>query len=155
MIVVRKIPDAAIVFIRNEEGCVLHSYQDIAGYATIGIGHLIKSKESFPENITYQQAEDILRKDLLYTAASIIRLVKVPLFDSQYAALLSFVFNIGTGSFQASTARSRLNRGEYAGVPEAMQYWVYAGGRKSRGLINRRKREAMLFELEENYEETK
>lgn len=152
-IIVRKIPQQAIDFITNEEGLVLHQYPDIAGLPTICVGHLIRKGESFPDEMTKEQCADLLRKDLLYTAAAIMRLVKVPLSDSRYAALLSFTFNIGTGGFQASTARSRLNRGDYGGVPEAMLYWVWSGGRKIPALLHRREREADLFSSNEDYNE--
>lgn len=150
--ILRKIPQQAIDFIINEEGIILHKYKDFAGFMTICVGHLIHKNEIFPDEMDKEACADLLRKDLLYTASAIMRLVKVPLYDSQYIALLSFVFNIGTGGFQASTARSRLNRGWYEGVPEAMKYWVYAGGKRSRILIERRNREAKLFASEENYE---
>ena len=152
-IVVRKIPQIAIDFIQNEEGVVLHQYRDIANYLTICIGHLIRKHESFPDEMTEEQCKDLLHKDLLLTAVSIMRLIRVPLYDSQYAALLSWTYNLGSGALQASTLRSRLNREDYNGVPEEMRKWVWAGGKKIRGLIRRREREAALFEAEENYNE--
>jgi GH24 family phage-related lysozyme (muramidase) len=156
MITVRQIPQIAIEFIKREEACVLHIYLDVAGKKTIGVGHLLLPNEEtiFKDGITESQADDLLRKDLLRTATAIMRLVRVPLTDNQYAALLSFVFNIGTGGFQASTARSRLNRSEYSRVPEAMLSWIYAGGKINKGLMGRRAREAKLFILGENNEKS-
>jgi lysozyme len=142
---VREIPRAAIDFIAKEEGCVLHIYKDQVGYPTVGIGHLIRKGEDFSAGITQEQAEALLKKDLLYTAVSVCRLIQVPLTDNQYSALLSFAFNVGTGALQCSTLRSRLNRGEYLSAAEEFQKWCYARGIRLGFLYNRRIRERNLF----------
>jgi len=142
---VREIPDLAIKFIKNEEGCILHPYTDIVGKMTIGVGHLIRKGEDFSEGITEEEAEELLRKDLYATADAVCRLTIVSLTDNQYTALLSFVFNLGSGNYQASTLRSQLNRGEYAAAADEFPKWCWAGGKKSKGLYNRRTRERNLF----------
>lgn len=142
---VREIPTQAIEFIKKEEGCVLKIYKDVAGYPTIGVGHLIKKGEDFSNGLTEEEAEELLRKDLLHTAASIMRLIAVPLSDNQYSALLSFAFNVGTGALQASTLRSKLNREEYAEAANEFEKWCWAGGKKLKALYNRRVRERSLF----------
>jgi lysozyme len=142
---VREIPTQAIEFIRKEEGCVLHSYFDQAGLLTIGVGHLIRKGESFPTEITQEEADALLKKDLLWAADAIMRLITVPLTDNQYSALLSFTFNCGAGSLQCSTLRSRLNREEYAYASEEFEKWCWAGGRKLKALYTRRLREKALF----------
>ena len=142
---VREIPKKAIEFIKKEEGCVLHIYKDQVGYPTIGVGHLIRKGEDFSNGLTEEEADELLRKDLLYTAASIMRLIAVPLSDNQYSALLSFTFNCGTGALQASTLRSKLNREEYAGAGDEFEKWCWAGGKKLKALYNRRERERNLF----------
>ena len=142
---VRKIPNKAVEFVKREEGCVLHVYKDTEGYDTIGVGHLIRKGETFPAGVTEDEAEDLLRKDLLSSAASIARLIHVPLTEGQYIALLSFTFNLGGGALQRSTLRSRLNRGEYASASEEFPKWCWAGGKKEKGLYYRRIREMNLF----------
>jgi len=142
---VREIPKKAIEFIKKEEGCVLHIYKDQVGYPTIGVGHLIRKGEDFSNGLTEEEADELLHKDLLYTAASIMRLIAVPLSDNQYSALLSFTFNCGTGALQASTLRSKLNREEYAGAGDEFEKWCWAGGKKLKALYNRRERERNLF----------
>lgn len=142
---IREIPQIAIDFITKEEGCILHPYPDQIGKMTIGIGHLIRKGEDFSNGITMEEAKDLLRKDLLYTAAAIMRLISVPLTDYQYSALLSFTFNVGTGALQCSTLRSRLNRGEYLSAAYEFGKWCWAGGRRQQFLYNRRIRERNLF----------
>lgn len=142
---VREIPKYALQFIEEQEGCELEVYKDVAGYPTIGVGHLIKKGEDFSNGITIEEAYTLLHKDLLPTAASIMRLIKVPLSNNQYTALLSFTFNLGGGALQRSTLRSRLNREEYVGAAQEFPKWCWAGGRKIRGLYLRRLREQKLF----------
>ena len=142
---VREIPVKAIEFIKKEEGCVLHIYKDQAGYPTIGVGHLLRKGEDFSNGITEEEAENILKKDLLYTAAAIMRLITVPLSDNQYSALLSYCFNCGTGALQASTLRSKLNREEYTGAASEFPKWCFAKGIRLKALYNRRIREMNLF----------
>ncbi|WP_408634807.1 glycoside hydrolase family protein [Rickettsia asiatica] len=45
----------------------------------------------------------------------------MPLTEKQQAALISFIFNFGSGKFQASKLRQKLNRGEYL-VAAPMSY---------------------------------
>jgi lysozyme len=58
--------------------------------------------------------------------------------------LVSFAFNLGSGCLQRSTLRQRLNRLDFDVENEFMKY-VYAGGKKLKGLIRRRQAEANLF----------
>ncbi|WP_081427791.1 lysozyme [Rickettsia felis] len=57
----------------------------------------------------------------------------------QQVALISFIFNCGSGAFQASTLRQKLNRGEYLNAADELLRWVKAkGGVKLQGLLKRR-----------------
>jgi lysozyme len=144
-LVVRKIPDMAIDFIKRWEGCILHIYKDAIGLDTVGIGHLIRSGEDFSGGITEDEANDLLRKDLRQSAISVMNLITVELTDGQYSALLSFCFNLGPGALRVSTLRLLLNEGDYLGAADQFLRWVYAGGRKLKGLVLRRQAERELF----------
>ena len=69
----------------------------------------------------------------------------MPLTDNQFAALVSFVFNLGAGALRRSTLRRKVNRQEHSEVPAELMKWIYVNGRKSPGLIKRRQAEAMLY----------
>lgn len=139
-----KIPQIAIDFIRDAEGCLLRPYKDSAGKLTIGIGHLIKPGEEFTY-ITQQEAEDLLCADMQVAAHSVARFITRPLNENQHAALLSFTYNLGGGTLQRSTLRSKVNRGDDNVKMEFMRY-VWSGGRKVAGLVHRRAAEAALYE---------
>jgi lysozyme len=144
---VRPISDQAVLFIMEHEGLRLEPYRDVAGYWTIGIGHLVTKDRGAPRPppITRPAAMELLRIDLLKAARSVLQLVGVPLHESQYTALLSFVFNLGGGALQASTLLRRLNRADYAGAAAEFPRWNKAGGRVVLGLTKRRSAEQRLF----------
>ena len=74
-----------------------------------------------------------------------LRLIRVPLADGRFDALGSFTFNLGAGALQRSTLRRRVNREEHDAVPPEFRRWVWAGGRKLKGLIRRREVEAEFY----------
>ena len=132
--------------IKEFEGLYLQAYRCPAGVLTIGYGHTSVAGE--PKvvagmKITKQEAEDILRRDLAAVEADVGRLVKVPLTQNQFDALVSFQFN--TGGLGRSSALKRLNAGNYADVPAALLLWNKAAGKVLAGLTRRRKAEAALF----------
>jgi GH24 family phage-related lysozyme (muramidase) len=131
-------------FIKKEEGCILHVYDDPAGNPTIGVGHLIKKGEEFGE-ITEEEALKILARDLKIAEGAINEYVQVPLNQNQFDALVSFVFNVGAGAFQGSTLLRLLNQGHYGAVPEQLAQWRKAGGQVLAGLVKRREREGELW----------
>ena len=62
-----------------------------------------------------------------------------------FSATASLVYNIGTGNFQRSTLRMKLNRGYYEDAADEFPKWRKAGGRILKGLVRRRARERQLF----------
>jgi lysozyme len=146
-VLIRPVPDQAVLFVMEHEGLRLEPYRDVAGYWTIGVGHLVARDRGAPRppSITRAEAMKLLRADLLKAAGSVLRLVAVPLSDGQYTALLSFVFNLGGGALQASTLLRRLNHVDYAGAAAEFPRWNKAGGRVVRGLSKRRWAERALF----------
>lgn len=143
-----KISDRGIEFIKNEEGCRLDAYHCPAGILTIGIGHTTAA--GFPEvkegmKVTEREAMEILKSDLRKFEAVVNKLVKVSINQTQFDALVSFVFNVGEGNFSKSTLLKKLNKGDYNGAASEFHRWNKAGGKVNKGLTNRRAREAALF----------
>jgi lysozyme len=58
---------------------------------------------------------------------------------------VSFTYNLGSGALQRSTLRRVINRQNHHNVPAQLMRWVWAGGRKLRGLVRRREAEALLY----------
>lgn len=142
----RKITQNGLDLIKRFEGFSRTVYFCPAGYLTIGYGHVVKDDEDFSVGIDEAQAEELLRQDAQIAERSVLRLINVPLTDGQFDALVSFTYNLGGGALQRSTLRRKINREEHAEVPEQFMRWVWAGGRKLKGLVRRRVAESELYQ---------
>jgi len=133
--------------IKQFEGFSNKIYLDSAGLQTIGYGHLIlqHEKKLFKSGINATIAEDLLRRDIVIAERAVIRLIDTYLNNNQFDALTSFAFNLGAASLQRSTLRRIVNRGEHELVPSELIKWVWAGGKKSLGLLRRRIAEGELY----------
>ena len=143
-----KISKDGLNLIKEFEGMKLTAYKCPAGIWTIGVGHT--SAAGPPEvkpgmTITAQDALAILNNDLDQYEDAVNRLVKVPLTQSQFDALVSFVYNVGVGAFQKSTLLKKLNAGQYDAVPAELMKWTKGGGKELPGLVRRRRAECALW----------
>lgn len=136
---------SGIDLIKNFEGFSATPYVCAGGKNTIGYGHVIKPEERHHKIIDQDFAEKLLIGDLAVAEHAVKDLISVPLNQNQFDALVSFTFNLGTGSLQKSTLRKKLNRGDYLGAANEFDRWVYAKGTRLMGLIRRRKAERELF----------
>ncbi|KTS73053.1 MULTISPECIES: lysozyme [Pantoea] len=136
----------ATVFIGGKdgvEGRVYEPYKDVAGVWTVCDGHtgsdIIKNKR-----YTDRECDRLLIRDLKPVEKAVNEMVKVPLNDYQQAALYSFTYNVGISAFSKSTLLKKMNAGDQVGACEELRRWVYAGGMKWRGLMNRRDMERSM-----------
>lgn len=132
------------------ENNMVHSYLCPAGVWTIGWGHT--DGVTSESTATIAECENFLRQDLEDCARVIKNNVKVPLTQSQFDSLASFVFNLGAGNFKSSTLLKKLNKGEYDAVPEQLLRWnkatVEGKLKELPGLTRRRAAEATLFTVD-------
>ena len=133
--------------IKRWEGLELEAYQDVAGVWTIGYGHTKTVKPGM--KITKAKAEALLKQDLNEAETAVSKMVKRPLTDNQFGALVSFVFNVGVRAFRNSTLLAKLNDGDYNRVPGELMRWNKArvNGKMVpvEGLTNRRAAEGGLW----------
>ena len=167
----RDVPQDAIELIKAFEGIPdgdpstvgLDAYICPAGVWTIGWGHAImdggkqltgpgnkaRARALYPGGITRDQAEALLRGDLVPRAASLFSVLKVTLNDGQFGALMALVFNIGAGNLAASTLLRKVNAGDFAGAAEQFLVWdkarVNGVLQPLPGLTRRRRAERALF----------
>ncbi|WP_160714205.1 glycoside hydrolase family protein [Chitinophaga solisilvae] len=146
-----------IDLIKRLEGFRAQKYNDQAGHCTIGYGTLIHqgncngaaSEAPYAGGITEQRATELLMERLTGFQQAVNEGITVALNQHQFDALVSFVYNIGTGAFRASTLRRLLNQGNYSAVPTEMRKWVKVRRNgvlvDSQGLINRRNAEIELW----------
>lgn len=137
-----------IELIKELEGCELRAYECVAGVLTIGYGHTGKDVTE-GMTITQEKAETLLKDDLKKYEEAVEKYVKVEVNQNQFDALVSFVYNVGSGSFSKSTLLKKLNAGDYAGAAEQFLVWNKAtvnGVKKElEGLTKRRQKERELF----------
>jgi lysozyme len=160
--VTRRIAPEALEKLKRWEGFVAFAYDDadgprtrrlvqpgqhVRGTLTIGYGHTATVRPG--QTITQEQGEQLLRDDLARFERAVDSLVKVPLTNNQFGALVSFAFNVGEGAFRNSTLLRKLNAGEYDAVTAELAKWnktTISGKRVvSPGLVNRRAAEAGLW----------
>ena len=133
-----------IELIKNFEGFKAIVYICPGGYPTIGFGHIILNNENYKQ-ISYAKAEALLKQDIFIAEKAVLQQITTTLNDNQFAALVSFTFNLGGAALQRSTIRQKINYGIYEDAGPEFLRWVYAGGKISPGLIKRRKAEYDLF----------
>lgn len=137
--------DAGLQIIIDDEKFCADPYQDGGGIWTIGYGHTQGVDKNCPP-ITRDTGKRLLQGDVAEAERAIDSLVKYELTPNQFSALVSFVFNIGWGNFERSSALILLNQGDFDAVGPHMALWNKDHrGNVENGLITRRAKEAALF----------
>ncbi|WP_338149530.1 lysozyme [Acinetobacter higginsii] len=134
--------------IASFEGTKLKAYDDGVGVWTIGIGTTVYPngvKVKKGDSCTLDQAKTYFAHDLKRFEASVNNLVKVPLSQNQFDALVSLTYNIGSTAFKNSTLLKKLNAKDYAGAADQFLRWNKGGGKVLKGLVRRREAERALF----------
>lgn len=150
-----RISKNGIDLITKFEGCRLKPYNCPAGHATVGIGHLIhkgpvnsKDIELF-KDLTKNGAEELLSRDMINYETPVKTLVTYTINQNQFDALVSFVYNLGSGTFQKSTMLKLINAGNLIlAADEFLKYTkatVLGVKKELPGLVNRRTAERSLF----------
>lgn len=138
-----KISNSGIELIKKHESFSGKAYLCPAGVWTIGWGHTGGVKSG--DVTTEAQAMELLRADLKH-AEDAVKAQGLKLRQSQFDALVSFVFNVGIGNFQKSTLlRVAKENPNDLRIKSEFDRWVYGGGRVLPGLVKRRKDESNLY----------
>ena len=140
-----KLSTAGMQLLKNSEGFRSHVYLDVAGFPTIGYGHRLLHRDSFPNGIDEPQAANLLACDVRDAEQAVQRLVKVPLTQGQFDALVDFTFNLGAGRLAASALLKSLNAGRYDEAAEQLLRWDHAGSQEIAALKARREAEVELW----------
>ncbi len=125
------------------EGLRLTAYRDAAGVPTIGYGHTRGVRMG--DRISKAHALELLRQDVSVVEQQ-VKAMKVARTEGQLDALVSFAYNMGIGRLRQSTLLKRIREGgTKLQIQREFKRWVYAGGRRLRGLELRREWEARRF----------
>ncbi|EOY8024273.1 lysozyme [Salmonella bongori] len=119
------------------EGREYVPYKDVVGVLTVCDGHT--GSDIIPgKRYTDKECDALTRQDLNRIASQVDRYIKVPTTETQRAAIYSFAYNVGATATINSTLLKKLNAKDYAGACSELKRWIYAGGEKWKGLMNRR-----------------
>lgn len=139
-----KTSERGINLIKQYESFRAEAYRCPAGVWTIGYGHTGGVKPG--DRVTETEADGLLRKDVESSEKIVSTLVKRPLNQNQFDALVSFVYNTGSGNFAGSTLLRKINKNPLdESIKEEFQKWVYAKGKRLEGLVKRRLEECELY----------
>lgn len=130
--------------IKDFEGCQLKVYKDPVGIKTVGYGHTGADVNAMRvgTKITQAQADAYLMQDTAKAQKNVSSFdAKYHWTQSQYDALVSFAFNVGSiNQLTASGTRS------IAQISDKITAYNKAGGKVLPGLTRRRKAEKALFD---------
>lgn len=140
--------EQGFALIKTFEGCELTAYRDCRGVWTIGYGW------TQPVNgvavgaglsITRSVAGKLLTSGIAQYEQAVNRLVRAPLNQQQFDALVDFTYNLGVDALAGSTLLKKLNARDYAGAADEMLRWNEAGGKALADLTHRRAAEREMF----------
>lgn len=139
-----------IDIIKSFEGLFLKPYLCPANVATIGYGTIrypngTKVRLTDPA-ITEAKAMEYLMFEINQKARAIDPMLREDLTGNQFAALISFAYNLGEGALRSSTLLKVVNATPLSPqIRTEFQKWIYADGKKLNGLLRRRNAEADLY----------
>jgi lysozyme len=145
-----RVSDEGIKLIKHFEGYREKPYKCSAGFWTVGYGHLITRGAELPSSwnraFSSGEIDDLLRADLQRFELGVLRMLR-PMQPTQsvFNSAVSFSFNLGLGTFQRSSVRSALIRGDKKRAGEVLLKYCRAGGKILPGLVRRREAEYALL----------
>ena len=138
-------------FIKTFEQCRLSVYLDAGDKPTIGWGHLVRAGDDV-NDITQQEADELFDADVERIEKAVNKLLKRPLSQHEYDAVVSFTFNLGVNNLRSSTLLKRINSVNSTKEVIAFEFlrWVFVRNARNqvmklRGLVRRRKYEAKMY----------
>jgi lysozyme len=95
---------------------------------------------------TKEEIEKLFADDVTNFERGVLRLAPTLVGrQGAFDACVSFSFNAGLGTFQRSSIRMKLNRGDWEGAADALLLYCMGGGKILAGLKKRRDAEKALF----------
>lgn len=150
-----RVDEVGFNFIKVMQRYSATPYKDAHDTWTIGYGHTVGVNASH-SIVTRDQADALLREDIEETEEIVRNLVRVPLTQNEFNALVSFAFNFGAEPFKGTTLVKKLNEGDKRGASKEFERWVHLKNpedghlQRSSALTERRLNEKHLFLVDIN-----
>lgn len=142
LVAVATVIGLAMPMIQEHEGLRINAYLDPVGIPTICFGETLGV--SLGDQATVSECHHMLKPRLVGFLKEMRTCTDVALPAKTEAAFLSFTYNLGSGVYCTNIAKKRINKGKLVEACEALDLYVYAGGRVLRGLVKRRTEERNL-----------
>lgn len=147
-----EVSERGIELITHFEGFSPIAYKDTGGIWTIGFGTTIYPNGTSikrGDTCTKEEAAIYIKNDLVKFQLDVLSLIKIPLEQNEFDALLSFRYNAGT-SYKKNGVWTPYNIWKYINSKKiTKEYWeglaITVDGKKLDGLVRRRKAEATLY----------
>lgn len=136
---------AGLASIASHEDVVHRVYLDPAGIPTACMGHT-GNLPAVGTPVSDATCDRLAREDTSSAVRDVQALVKVPVSQAQFDALVDFDFNTGRHNLATSTLLRKLNAGDCHGAAAEFPRWNKARGKVLTGLVNRRADERAKFE---------
>jgi lysozyme len=144
-----KLNKKGIDLMHEFEGLSLTAYLCPANVPTIGYGNTYYEsgrKVKMGDVITKERADILFAYIAESFAVQVRQLVKVPLNENQFSALVCFAYNLGIDNLKSSTLLKKVNaKPTDTNIQEEFLKWNKAGGKVLNGLTRRREHEAHLY----------
>ena len=145
-----RISEKGLEIIKKYEGFRNHVYVCPSGIPTIGYGITFYGDGTrvklTDKPITKVEAERLLKKVVAHFERGVNDLVKKPLTQNQFDAMVSFAYNLGLGALRSSTLLKKVNRNpDDMTIDVEFKKWVLSNGIELKGLRKRRNSEAYLY----------
>lgn len=147
---ITKLSQKGLELIKQFEGLSLTPYVCAGGIKTIAWGNTYypngKKVTLQDPKITPQQADEILKHALITYEKAVDSFCRDDISQSNFDALVSFAYNLGTGALQKSTLIKKVNANpKDVTIADEFLKWNKANGRVLAGLTRRRQAEANLY----------
>ena len=146
---ITEISERGLSLIKQFEGLFLKAYLCPAGIWTIGYGATfyqngLRVKQS--DVINQETANSLLKYHVSTFEKHVDSLTRDDINQNQFDALFSFCYNVGVSNFRSSTLLKKVNQNPNdPSIKLEFKKWVYADGKKMKGLEYRRQAEADLY----------
>lgn len=125
--------EKAIDFIKAHEGYAGgEAYYCVSGNLTIGYGHVIMPGEEFPEHITMEEADQLLRDDVRKAKKTADKLYP-EMRGSRKVAITHFIYSKGIGAFLRSGLKKQIDAN--GDVDAEFAKWCYFKSAKSGNMV--------------------
>jgi lysozyme len=144
------ISDKSLKVLMSFEGFSAKPYLDSANIPTIGYGTIrypdgtkVTMKDN---NCTESEGKLYLQHDLDNFEKSIDALTVDTINQDNFDALCLLCYNIGQNALKGSTLLKKVNKNSKdLSIKDEFSKWIYAGGKRVKGLLIRRNKEAQIY----------